>query len=122
MELGQPKLTILNFKVPVRGNNVDSAGLNFHTVADRVRRHLGVFLQQLGQDTAVAGIQMRNHHKCYVGKLIGHGIEKRSDGVKPPGRGADADNGERFDFFLFLVDSLSFFAAGMPNRLLSKQG
>lgn len=103
VELGEPEVAVFKFKVSVRRNDVDPAGLNFHTVADRMYCHLSIFLQQLGQDAAVAGIQVRNHDKCHLGKFIGHGREKRFNGLKTPGRGADADDGERLDFFLLFI-------------------
>jgi hypothetical protein len=43
------------------------------------------------------------HFLLLVGRLIGHGIEKRPDGVKTPRRGTDACDGVRLNFFLLFI-------------------
>jgi hypothetical protein len=51
------------------------------------------------------------HFLLLVGKLIGYGIENRPDGVKTPGRGADACDGVGLNFLL-LFNGFDFILSG----------
>ena len=91
----QLQLPVQQSQVPVWRNDVDAVGLHLHSVLHQEHRHAGVPLDQVDQDALVIGGEMLHQDKRHADRLVArHGGEKRFDGRKSSGRGADADDGK----------------------------
>ena len=81
--------------VAVGRDDVGAVGLDRHPVLDLEDLHAGVALDQVGEDALVVRGQVLHQDKGHAGIGVGghagkEGLERR----QPPGRSADADDGE----------------------------
>ena len=81
--------------VAIRRDDVGEVGLHRHPILHLEDLHAGVAPDQVGEDALVVRGQMLHQHKGHAGIGVGrHAGEERLKRRQPPGRGADADNGE----------------------------